>query len=104
MEKSGCQHRAGCADRMTMGDGAALDIHDVRRQSKLLRDRKGYGSEGLVDFDTLDIAVAPAGACERLSDSRDWPQTEHSRLDRGDAVRHETRDGLQTVLIGISFT
>src|ERR1700752_2552112 len=88
---------------MTMSDCAALDIHDVRRQPKLLHDRKGYGSESLVDFNTIDIVIAPACACESLLDSRDRPETKHSRLDRGDAVRHETCDGCQTAFVRISF-
>ena len=56
---------------MTMCDGATLDVHDVGRQPELLHDRKRYDGEGLVDFNTLDIAVAPAGTRQRLFDSGD---------------------------------
>jgi predicted acylesterase/phospholipase RssA len=83
--------------------GATLDIHDVGRQPEFPDDCKGYHSEGLVDFDTLDVAVAPAGARQRLFDSGDRPEAEQTRLDRSDAVRHETRDGRQATSICTSF-
>src|SRR5258708_39872650 len=88
---------------MTMCDRATLDIHDVGRQSQFSDDCERYSGEGLVDFDTLDVAVAPAGARQRLFDSGDRPEAEQTRLDRSDAVRHETRDGRQTTSICPSF-
>jgi hypothetical protein len=38
-----------------------LDIHDVGRQPEFPDDCKRYRSEGFVDFDTLDVALGPAG-------------------------------------------
>ena len=72
-----------------MCDGATLDVHAVAWQPEFLHDRKRYDSEGLVDFNTLDIAVAPASARKRLFDSGDRTEAKQTRLDRGDAVRHE---------------
>src|SRR5258708_15823145 len=88
---------------MTMCDGATLDIHDVGRQPEFPDDGKRYDSEGLVDFNTLDGAVAQAGARKRLFDSGDRTEAKQTRLDRSDAIRHETRDGRQTTSICPSF-
>jgi hypothetical protein len=88
---------------MTMCDGATFDIHDVGRQPEFPDDCKRNNSEGLVDFDTLDVVSAPAGARQRLFDSGDRPEAEQTRLDRSDAVRHDTRDGPQATSICISF-
>src|SRR5438270_1347787 len=71
MEEAGRQHSACCTDRMTMCDGATLDIHNVRRQPEFLHDRERYDGEGLVDFNTLDVAMAPVGARQRLFDGGD---------------------------------
>jgi hypothetical protein len=78
---------------------ATLDVHDVRRETEFLHDRKRYGSKGLVDFNTLDIAIAPARSRQRQFDGGDRTEAKQTRLDRGDAVRYESCDGRQTTLI-----
>src|SRR5258706_7171228 len=88
---------------MTMCDGATLDIDDVGRQPEFLHDRERYDSEGLVDFNTLDLAIAPAGARKRLFDGRYRTEAKPTRFDCGDTVRHEPRDGRQTTSICPSF-
>src|SRR5882724_8326182 len=59
MYEAGCQHRAGGADRMPVGDRAAFDIDDVGRKPELARDGNDDRGEGLVDLDALDIAEPP---------------------------------------------
>jgi len=38
VDKAGRQNRASGTDRMAMGNGAAVDIDDVRREPQLARD------------------------------------------------------------------
>jgi hypothetical protein len=93
----GCQHRAGGADRMPVGDRAAFDIDDVGRKPELARDGDDDRGEGFVDLDALDIAEPPPRPVERLTDGGDRPEAEHARLDRGDAVGDEARNGGQAL-------
>lgn len=82
-----------------MCDGATLDIDNVGWQLELLHDRERYDGEGLVDFNTLDVAVAPAGACKRLFDGRYRTEAKQTRLDRSDAIRREPQRALDHVYL-----
>ena len=80
MQKTGRQHSARRTDRVTMGDGASLDIDDVGWQSKLLHDCKRDCGEGLIDFDPLHVADTPACARQGLFDGGDRPEAEKAWL------------------------
>ena len=57
MEQGRGQLGAGAAERMAEGDGAAVDVDDVRIEAEGLDDRQGLGGEGLVQLDQLDILL-----------------------------------------------
>ena len=61
------QHGSGRADRVAVGDGAAVDIDDLVRQSELTRDDDGDRGEGFVDLRAVDGADLPSGALQCLS-------------------------------------
>src|SRR5229473_7994021 len=84
----------GRADRVTMRDGATLDIDDILRQPELARDHERDRRKGLVDLDALNRPEAPAGTLQRLLHRRDRAEAEHPGLDAGDAVGDEPGDRL----------
>jgi hypothetical protein len=88
---------------MTMCDSATLNNYDVGRQPEFPHDRKHSDSESLIDFNALDVAVAPAGARKSLFDSGDQAEAKQVWLDRSDAVRREPSERRQTTSIGPSF-
>ena len=65
---------------MATCDGASLNVHDVGWPPK--DDSKRCRFERLVDFDTPDVTVAPAGPRKGLSDHRDRAKAEQIWLDR----------------------
>src|SRR5216684_4086587 len=104
VDEAGREHGARGADRVTMRDGAALDIDDVGREAELARHGDDDGGEGLVDLDALDLAEGPARAGERLLHRRDRPEAEHAGLDRGDAIGDESGQRLEAALLGPSLS
>jgi hypothetical protein len=76
MHETRCQNSTGGANRMTMGNGAALNIDDVVGELKLLADGEWHSSESLVDFDAIYIADLPT--CSVKSNSHGWygPESE----------------------------
>src|SRR6516225_9144135 len=70
VDQLGGQHRAGGADGMAMGHGAAFDVDDILGQSELARDNDGDGGEGFIDLGALDGTNIPAGALQGLLDRR----------------------------------
>ena len=100
MQEPRREHRARRADRVSVRDRAAFDVDDVLGQTEVLRDGEGYGSEGLVDLDALDVADLPAGPVERLPHRRYRTQSEHARLDGADAIGDQARHRLQAFLLG----
>src|SRR5262245_10879893 len=50
VQKTGGQHCAGRADRMTMRNGSALDIDNIVGEAELLSNSKRHGREGLVNL------------------------------------------------------
>ena len=71
MQKTRCEHRSGRANRMTMRNGAALDVDNILRQTKVLGHRDGNSCECLINFDALYICSFPASTFERLFNRRD---------------------------------
>ena len=57
---------------MTMRDRTTLNVDNVLRQAKVLRNGDRNRSESLVDLDALDICSLPTGAFEGLFHGRDW--------------------------------
>src|SRR6476660_9439355 len=52
--------RAGCADRVADGDGAAIDVDLLGVPAKILVHRAGLRGEGLIGLDEFDIHHLPA--------------------------------------------
>src|SRR5579885_872160 len=65
IEQRGENARARGADRMTEGDGAAIDVELGRIEAELLADRDRLCSEGLIGLDEIKILHRPAGLLER---------------------------------------
>src|SRR5918996_31339 len=62
------QHaRAGSADRMADGDGAAIDIDLADIPAEILVHGERLRGEGLIGLDQVEIANIPAGLLERLA-------------------------------------
>lgn len=61
-----------------MCNGATLDVDYVSRKPEFLHDRERYDREGFVDFNTLDVGIAPACARQRLFDCRDRTEAKRS--------------------------
>ena len=76
MQEPRGQDSAGRPDRVTMGNGATLDIDDVLGKLKLLGDGERHSGESLVDFDTIDVADFPTRALESRLDRRHGTQPE----------------------------
>ena len=89
VDQLGCQHRAGGADRMAMGDSAAFDVDDVIGQPELASNNDGDGRECFVDLGALNGTNVPTGALQGLLDRRYGSQSEHARFDCSDAVRYQ---------------
>src|SRR5471030_829518 len=60
--------RAGSADGMAQGAGAAVDVDLLVLQTVLLHRRHGHDGEGFVDFVQVHRARAPAGLVVELLD------------------------------------
>src|SRR6202034_566624 len=94
------EHCTGRADRVAMGDGTALDIDDVLRQSELAGNHDGDGGKGLIDLGALDGADVPTSALYRLLHRRDRSEAEHAGLTRRNTVRDEASRGGEAALVG----
>src|SRR5271168_5490192 len=84
MNQSGCEDRAGRADRMAMRDRTAVDVDDVLGQAEFAHDSDDDCGERLVDLDPLDITELPARSVKRLTDGRNRSEAKHPRLDGRD--------------------
>ena len=81
MQKPSREHGPSGANRVSMRDGAALDVHDLRRQTELLDERECDRRERLVDFRPLDVGKPPTGSLQRLTYGWHGAESEHARLD-----------------------
>jgi len=70
--------RTGHADRVTEGDGAAVDVDLVGVPANALVDGAGLGCEGLIGFDQIKVANIPAGSLQRRTGGGNGPGT-HDR-------------------------
>ncbi len=59
-------HRAGGAERVAHGDGAAIDVHPVVRNVESLHVAQHDGGEGFVEFKEIDVGKLHAGALQQL--------------------------------------
>src|SRR5262245_53853884 len=67
LEQQRVEHaRAGCADRMPNGDGAAIDVDLVGVPTEALVDGAGLGGERLVGFDEVEVLDGPARLFQRF--------------------------------------
>ena len=66
VERGAEDHRAGRAERVPHGDGAAVDVHDLVRDLHVLHEAHGDRGERLVDFVEVDLFLLEACLRERL--------------------------------------
>jgi hypothetical protein len=96
--QQGGQHaRAGGADRVADGDGAAVDVHLGRVPGRApCSPRAGLGGEGLVGFDQVEIGdgFQPARA-QRLAAGRDRAGAHDRRVDAGVAQEAMRASGVR---------
>ena len=59
--------RAGGADRVADGDGAAVDVDDRGVPAQVLVDRERLRGEGFVRLDEIEVLDRPAGLLQRLA-------------------------------------
>src|SRR5580693_5847206 len=86
MDQAGREYGSSRANRMAVGDCAALRVDNALRQAKFAHNGDHDCSKRLVDLDPLDISDFPSGPLEGLAHCRDWPEAEHARLDGGNAI------------------
>jgi hypothetical protein len=60
MEQGDQHSTTRCADRMTQGNGATVDIDSTGVPAQFLTDSQGLRGEGFVGFDQLDLVERPA--------------------------------------------
>jgi hypothetical protein len=60
---------------MAQCNGAAIDVHAVRIEPQLGRDRQALRREGLVDFPEVDIVDLPSGPLKPNAAGRNAPQS-----------------------------
>jgi hypothetical protein len=85
--------RAGGAEGVTEGDGAAVDVGLGAVEAELLLHREVLRREGLVDLDEVHLVEVHPRALEALLDRRHGADAHELRLHRGDAPLHEPREG-----------
>src|SRR5664279_5404158 len=100
MQEPRGQDSAAGADRMAVGDSAALDVDDLFGEAKFAGYCKRDGREGFVDLNAFDVAERPSGPLQRLPDGRNGADAEHAGFHPAEAVGDETRDRLEPVSIG----
>ena len=59
--------RSAGADRVAERGGAAVDVDLVVRNAEVVHREHGDAGEGFVDFEQVDVALAPAGLLRALS-------------------------------------
>src|SRR5690606_20101615 len=62
----GHQARTGRTNRMTQSGGPTVDIDLSVVQLEVVHGGHGYNGKGLVDFEKVDVANAPAGFVEQF--------------------------------------
>ncbi len=90
------QHtRAGRTDRMTDGDGAAIDVDLRRIPAEILVDRAGLRGESLIGLDQVEVVDLPAGLLQRRARGRDRAGAHDRRIDAGMGPRHDAGQRLE---------
>ena len=83
---------------MAQGDGAAVDVDDLRVEACLLDDGQRLGGEGLVEFDQLDVAEFQTGLFQGLGDGHYRADAHVQGVDAGDGAGGQAGDGLELEL------
>src|SRR5450631_730656 len=83
VEQRGQYARAGGADRMADGDGAAIDVDLGRIPAEVLIDRASLRRESFIRFDQVEVLFLPAGLLERGARRRDRTGAHDRRIDAG---------------------
>ncbi len=81
--------RAGAAQRVAEGDGAALRVDLLLGDSELVGTPQALAGESLIDLEDVNVLLGDAGELEELGDV---PQadTREQRLDADDRWRRRT--------------
>ena len=104
VEQRAQDHRAGGAQRMAHGDGAAVHVDLVVRHLEDLQVAQHDGGEGLVQLPEIDVLHRHAGALQRLlrGGRRTGQHDRGLRADRGEGAdaRPRLQPGLLAELLG----
>ena len=82
MKQARHQYRPGGADRVTMRDSAAFDIHDVFGKTEFARHGERNRCEGFVDLDAIQTGQLPVCTLQRLMNGGHRAEAEYARFDR----------------------
>src|SRR5205085_11457277 len=89
VQQSDYQAGAGCAQRMSEGDSAAIYVDFVAIQPELFFHCEILTGKGFVDFDQVDILQLQSGFFESLARRRDRSAAHDLRLDAGNAPAND---------------
>ena len=82
VDQRGHDAGAGHAERVTEGDGAAVDVELVHRDAEVLGRRDDLGGERLVDLDQVDVVDRHAGPRQRLAAGLDRAEAHDLGVER----------------------
>ncbi len=91
--------RAGGTQRMAQGDRATQRVHLRRIQSAGADHRQRLRSEGLVEFDPVELVLVETSLLERLRDRRDRADAHDFRTHAGDREADEAGERGETVVL-----
>src|SRR5438132_13508025 len=94
VQQGNYQAGAGCAQRMSEGDGAAIYVDFVAVQTQFFFHCEILTGKGFVDLDQVDIFELQSAFFESLARRRDGSAAHDLRLDSGDAPANDPAQGL----------
>src|SRR5271168_2713476 len=101
MKQARGQHRSGGANRVTVSDSAAFDIHDVLGKTEFARHGERDRCEGFVDLDTVQMRQLPACTFQRLMNGGHRAQAEHAGIDGAQSIGHQPGHRPQSMSFGM---
>src|SRR3989442_7148850 len=96
--------RAGSADGMADGDGAAVHVDIFGIELELARDGDGGNGEGFVELEEIDVFIAiPAGFLEEIIDGVHGGHHDPLGLDAGNGLGDDAGERRLAKLFGDAF-
>src|SRR5467141_94295 len=92
--------RSGGGQRVTHGDGAAVDVGAIARQAQVLLHRQVLGRECLVHLEEIEVAQLGRMTLEPAPDRWRRPDAHDGRIATGDAPADELAERLQPFPLG----